>query len=103
MFVVEISDTCRGDGMLVSVGRLALNSRPRWVPVPPSSIGKMINGYGRTIYKLAKADVKNTPLSICVIALGEARRIFRGASPRRVRVSHPPVSSLDLNEEWGNP
>jgi hypothetical protein len=29
-----------------------------------------------------------------VIAPSKARRILRGGSPRRVRVSHPPVSSL---------
>jgi hypothetical protein len=34
-----------------------------------------------------------------VIALGKAQRILRGASPRRVRISHPPVSSVDLIEE----
>ncbi len=34
-----------------------------------------------------------------VIAPGEARRILRGESPRRVGVSHPPVSSLASVEE----
>ena len=38
-------------------------------------------------------------VTISVIALAEAQRILRGVSPRRVRVSHPPVSSVDLIEE----
>jgi hypothetical protein len=33
-------------------------------------------------------------LSRCAIAPSQARRILRGESPRRVRASHPPVSSL---------
>jgi len=33
-------------------------------------------------------------LSMCHFAPSKARRILRGESPRRVRVSHPPVSSL---------
>jgi len=37
------------------------------------------------------------------IAPGEARRLLRGGSPRRERVSHPPVSSVGFIEEWGNP
>ena len=36
------------------------------------------------------------------VALGKAQRILRGESPCRVRVSHPPVSSVDLIEEWSN-
>jgi hypothetical protein len=38
-------------------------------------------------------------LSLNVIAPGEAWRILRGESPRRVRVSDPPVSSLASVEE----
>jgi hypothetical protein len=33
-------------------------------------------------------------LSKCHFAPSKARRILRGVSPRRARVSHPPVSSL---------
>jgi hypothetical protein len=34
-----------------------------------------------------------------VIALGKAQRILQGESPCRVRVSHPPVLSLDPTAE----
>ena len=38
-----------------------------------------------------------------VIAPSKARRLLRGESPRRVRVSHPPVSSVGLAVEWRKP
>ena len=40
-----------------------------------------------------------TLLTLNGIALGKARRILQGESPCRERVSHPPVSSVDLIEE----
>jgi hypothetical protein len=38
-----------------------------------------------------------------VIAPSKARRLLRGASPRRVRVSCPPVSSVGPAAEWRKP
>ncbi len=38
-----------------------------------------------------------------VIAPGKARRLLRGESPGRVRVSRPPVSRVGLMAERGNP
>jgi hypothetical protein len=35
-----------------------------------------------------------TPGEPCVLAPGQVRHILRGGSPRRVRVSHPPVPSV---------
>jgi hypothetical protein len=38
-------------------------------------------------------------VSASVVAPGKARRLLRGESPRRARVSHPPVSSLASSAE----
>jgi hypothetical protein len=64
VFVIETDDTCRGGSMLESIRCLALHSRPRRVPVPHEQLRTNSHEQaGRTIYKLAQADVKNTPLS----------------------------------------
>ena len=44
--------------------------------------------------KLLREQVKGFGKFHCPSAPGKVRRILRGESPRRVRVGHPPVSSL---------
>ncbi|MCP3868757.1 MAG: response regulator, partial [Gammaproteobacteria bacterium] len=57
------------------------------------------------LYKIEKGtyqcEPQPIPLADIVIAPRKARRIFRGVSPRRERVSHPPVSSLGPVAECG--
>ena len=43
------------------------------------------------------------PLVLVLGAPSEARRFLRGASPRRVRISHPLVPSVGTMEEESNP
>ena len=56
------------------------------------------NSFNLTHFSFAVLTT-NVQVKHNVIAPGKAQRIFRGESPRRVRVSPPPVSSVDLIAE----